>query len=296
MKNKILTSAAMLFAASLMLVSCGTSRQTTGRSSSAAMQSGKAGNSETVKLNFLRKVYDNEVYASCITSKMKFTLNNGKKDITVSGSLKMKRDDVIRLQLTPFGLMEAGRLEFTKDYVLIVDRINKRYVKEDYSKVDFLQKNGLDFYALQALFWNQLYMPGSQKVSDSTLKSYTVDFTDAVKGTLIQYVRGNMNYEWTADQASARITQTKVTYSSSANGTTQLTCDYGSFKPLQSKQFPTDITMKMASDAVKDGRTVSVNIELDSPNTSSDWETRTEVSSKYRKVTVEEAMQLLTKM
>jgi len=286
----------LLFMASLMLIACGTSRQTTGGGSSSVVQDAKGENSETVKLNFLRKVYDNEVYSSCISSKIKFTLNNGKKDISVSGSLRMRRDDVIRIQLTPFGLMEAGRLEFTKDYVLIVDRINKRYVKEDYTQVDFLQKNGLDFYALQALFWNQLYMPGSQKVSDSTLKSYTVDLADEAKSSQIKYAKGGMNYEWTAENSSARITQTKVTYNSRANGTTRLTCDYGAFKPLQSKQFPTDITLKMASDAVKQGRTVSVKLELTDLDTSSDWETRTEVSSKYRKVTVEEALQLLTKM
>jgi len=296
MKNKILSGAALLFMASLMLIACGTSRQTTGGGSSSVVQDAKGENSETVKLNFLRKVYDNEVYSSCISSKIKFTLNNGKKDISVSGSLRMRRDDVIRIQLTPFGLMEAGRLEFTKDYVLIVDRINKRYVKEDYTQVDFLQKNGLDFYALQALFWNQLYMPGSQKVSDSTLKSYTVDLADEAKSSQIKYAKGGMNYEWTAENSSARITQTKVTYNSRANGTTRLTCDYGAFKPLQSKQFPTDITLKMASDAVKQGRTVSVKLELTDLDTSSDWETRTEVSSKYRKVTVEEALQLLTKM
>jgi thiol:disulfide interchange protein DsbD len=31
----------------------------------------------------------------------------------------MKRDDVIQLQLMAFGFVEAGRIEFTKDYVLI---------------------------------------------------------------------------------------------------------------------------------------------------------------------------------
>ena len=36
---------------------------------------------------------------------------------------------MIRIQLTPLGLMEAGRIEFTKDYVLVVDRINKEYIK-----------------------------------------------------------------------------------------------------------------------------------------------------------------------
>jgi len=284
-------------AITLMLSSCATSKKTDGRNTAVTVQKTTDDNSETIKMNFLRKVSDNEVYSSCITSKIKFTLDTGSKNISVSGSLKMKRDDVIRIQLTPFGLMEAGRLEFTKDYVLIIDRINKRYyVKENYTKVDFLNRNGLDFNALQAIFWNQLYMPGTQKVTDSVLRKYTVSFQDAVAGALIQYTRGSMDYCWTADRQSGNITETAITYSSSANGKTQMTCSYGAFKPLQTKQFPTDITLKVKSDAVKQGRTASVRLELDSPNTDTNWDTRTEVSSKYRKVTAEEVMQMLTKM
>ena len=83
---------------------------------------------ETVKMDFLRKVTDNAAYARNIVSKIKFTMNTGSKDISVAGSLHMRKDEVIRIQLTPFGIMEAGRLEFTKDYVLLVDRIHKEYV------------------------------------------------------------------------------------------------------------------------------------------------------------------------
>ncbi|MFW5552910.1 MAG: DUF4292 domain-containing protein, partial [Prevotella pectinovora] len=126
---------------------------------------------ETAKMDFLRKVTDNAAYARNIVSKIKFTMNTGSKDITVAGSLHMRKDEVIRIQLTPFGIMEAGRLEFTKDYVLLVDRIHKEYVKTSYDSVDFLQRNGLDFYALQALFWNQLFVPGTQKTTDSSLKN-----------------------------------------------------------------------------------------------------------------------------
>lgn len=280
----------------LTLSSCGTSRQAAGGGSSSAVAADSDGNAETARLDFLRKVYDNEVYSSCITSKLKFTLDNGSKDITVAGSLHMKRDDVIRIQLTPFGLMEAGRLEFTKDYVLIVDRINKRYVKEDYTNVDFLKRNGLDFYALQALFWNMLYMPGERKITDSALKSYALAEQTGTDDKLIQYSRGNMDYAWTAKNSTGRITKADVKYSSKQTGTTRLVCSYGAFKPLQGKLFPSDITLRVSSDAVKQGRTVSVNLALDSPNTDSNWETRTDVSSKYRQVTVEEVMQLLMKM
>lgn len=296
MKNNVLNSAAVVFAFSLMLVSCGTKRVVSDNSLSNVAEKDMNGDAETVKMNFLHKVFDNEVYASCITSKIKFNINTGSKDMTVAGSLKMKKDDVIRIQLTPLGLIEAGRIEFTKDYVLIVDRINKRYVKEDYSKVEFLQRNGLDFHALQALFWNQLYMPGQTRITESTLGKYTVAFNDDSKGTEISYKKGNMNYTWTAENKTAQLTNVDVTYNSTTQGKTSLNCSYGSFKPLLTKQFPTNITLNMASAAVKNNRTVSINLQLSSLGTDSDWETRTEVSSKYKQVTAEEALKMLTNM
>ena len=109
---------------------------------------------------FLQQVNDNAQTTRFITSKVKFSVEVGNRQMTLTGSLKMKRDDVIRLQLMAFGFVEAGRLEFTKDYVLIVDRINKQYLKVPYAQLEFFRHSGVDFYMLQSLFWNELFQPG----------------------------------------------------------------------------------------------------------------------------------------
>ena len=102
--------------------------------------------------DFVNQVRDNQQTNKFITSKVKFSVEVGPQKITLTGNLKMRRNDVIRLQLMAFGFVEAGRLEFTKDYVLIMDRINKQYLKAPYRQIDFLRNSGLNFYALQALF------------------------------------------------------------------------------------------------------------------------------------------------
>lgn len=257
------------------------------------MKTDDADKQEAQRMTFLRKVYDNEAYANCLSSKIKFTLTSGQKDITVAGSLKMKKDEVIRIQLTPFGLMEVGRLEFTKDYVLIMDRINHEYVKAAYTDVDFLSRNGLDFYALQALFWNKLYVPGTQKITDSSLKNFSVTLNDGSDGGLISLVRGGMSYAWNADKSSGQIRSVEVTYNSKANGTTKVQCLYGSFKALGTKKFPANMTLKLNSDLVKSGKTMSLNIAMGDFDTADGWETSTTVSSKYKKVGVEDVMNRL---
>ncbi len=286
----------ILVAVSLAVVSCGTKKASVDATSSATGTASTTAAAENRKIDFMRKVYDNEVYTRSISSKIKFTINTGRKDLSVSGSLKMKKDEVIRIQLTPFGLMEVGRLEFAKDYVLLMDRINKEYVKASYADVDFLQKNGLDFYALQALFWNQLFVPGEQKITDSSLKKFSVTFNDAVANTIVSLERGSMLYQWSADKSNGRLRSVDVTYSGKSSGKTTVTCNYGSFKPVGRKQFPTDITLLMKSNAVKGGSPISVNISLDGIDTDGDWDTFTSVSSKYRQVSVQDVMNRLLKM
>ena len=129
-----------LMALPLVLASCGSKK---------VVQQEKPVVVNTEDAKFLDKVKENAVSTKFITSKVKFTVEVGAQNITLTGNLKMKRDDVIRLQLMAFGFVEAGRLEFTKDYVLIMDRINKLYLKVPYVQVDFLRNSNIDFNVLQ---------------------------------------------------------------------------------------------------------------------------------------------------
>ncbi len=285
-----------LLAASLALVSCGTKKTLAEGGMSAVATTGAITDTEEGRLDFMRKVYDNEVYANCISSKIKFTISTGSKDMSVSGSLSMKKDEVIRIQLTPFGLLEVGRLEFTKDYVLLMDRMNKEYVKASYADVGFLQKNGLDFYTLQALFWNRLFIPGRQKITDSSLKQFDVAVNGTAKDATISLKRGDMSYRWSADKTSGLIQSVAATYGGKSLKGTSVTCDYGQFKTLGRKKFPTDITLTLNSQALKGGKGVSLGMSLGGIDTDGDWETYTAVSSKYKQVSVEDLMKRLLKL
>lgn len=91
---------------------------------------------------------------SDINADMSFKMSIDDKNISVPGAIHMKRDKCIRLQLfMPFLGTEVGRLEFTPDYALLVDRMNKQYVKESYARFRMFGAN-VDFKTLQSLFWN----------------------------------------------------------------------------------------------------------------------------------------------
>ncbi len=298
LKNIAFLMISSLFLTSV-ITSCGTNKSVVGGASSSAIGKAKKDNetkndkaAALEQLNFVRKVSDNAVYTNNIVSKIKFTLNTGKDNVSVGGSLHMRKDEVIRIQITPLGIMEAGRLEFTKDYVLLIDRIHKEYVKASYSDVDFLQRNGLDFYALQALFWNQLFVPGVQKLSDSSLKNFSAALLGGAT-TDVSLSQGKISYVWNTDSKTALINSVTAKYSSMADGNTSVNCKYSSFRSVGTKQFPTDIFLSMSTKAIKNSDKMSLRLQLNTLTNDSDWETKTSVSSKYKQVSVRELLSKL---
>lgn len=244
----------------------------------------KVATDDVAQHQMIQKVSDNAQYAKFITSKVKFQVKVGSQDLTLTGNLKMKRDDVIRLQLMAFGFVEAGRLEFTKDYVLIMDRINKQYLKVPYAHLDFLRNSGLNFYSLQALFWNELFQPGRSKLTDEQLKDYKANIGG--DDVVISLEKDKMSYKWLAAQSTGLIKMANILYKDKFRGNTQLNWDYMEFKKMGSKKFPTNnmITFTTGDKEVKLG------LMLNYLGNDSDWETRIEVSGKYRQVNVDEIL------
>ena len=239
--------------------------------------------------DFLGQVRENQQTAKFITSKVKFSVEVGPQKLTLTGNLKMRRNDVIRLQLMAFGFVEAGRLEFTKDYVLIMDRINKQYLKAPYRQIDFLRNSGLNFSALQALFWNELFKPNQG--SDAVILSKNIadaNFSTIESGDdmIISYEDGKMDYSWLASKNTAVIRMANILYKDRFNGNTQLNWDYSEFEVFSRKVYPKkhQITLTTLDKEVKLGMT------LNYLGSDTEWDARTEVSNKYREVTVDEIL------
>ena len=243
---------------------------------------------------YMHKVADNKVYADNIVGNISFNLQAKGQNISVPGSLRMRKDEVIRLQLfIPILGTEVGRLEFTPTYVLVIDRMHKEYIKADYSEVDFLKQNGLNFYSLQALFWNQLFLPGERKVSDGALKKFAPALDAAGDAVPVTLSAGNMSFVWNTDRATGRIDEATVNYKSHSHGESTLNWQYSNFKAVGVKQFPAQQVFKFTTTATKTPQTMQVSIRMSDVKTTSKWDAVTEVSSRYKKVEASDVLQRL---
>ena len=278
-----------LVLAALLVVSCSSLRNL-GRKSKSKTET-TAGknmvdlNDSLQKEAFLQMVTDNAQTNRFITSKVKFTLEVGNRQMTLTGNLKMKRDDVIRLQLMAFGFVEAGRLEFTQDYVLVVDRINKQYLKVPYAQLEFFRHSDIDFNMLQSLFWNELFQPGKARLTERNLKKFTTD-VGINNDVVVSYENSELSYRWLTDKETAHIKMANVLYANYLRGNYQLNWDYEDFKLSNRKMFP----MKHKVSLATPGQEVKLEMILHAIGNDEDWEPRTALSGKYRQMALEEIL------
>ena len=302
MKTKVILMAAAI-AAPLLLGSCASKKAvadgtaTPSTSSKHNAKTEAADDNTVTTMAFLQKVNDNQVYVNDIVGNISFNLTAGSKDITVPGKLSMRKDEVIRIQLfIPILGSEVGRLEFTPNYVLIVDRMHKEYIKADYTQVDFLKKQGISFYSLQALFWNQLLLPGERTVKESDLKKFDARLDVAGDAVPVSFRNGNMTYAWTANRSTGRITAADVVYKSAQNGTSNLHVDYGNFKSVGVKMFPASLNLAMTTTATRKKQEAKISLELNQVKTDSKWSTQTEISSKYKQISPADVLSKILSM
>jgi hypothetical protein len=227
-------------------------------------------------LKKLKLVLSNIVDKGAITAKARLNLTLGDHSQKVNATLRMKRDESIQLMiLAPFIGTEIGRLEFTPDYMMVVDRFHAQYVQIAYDEIDFLKEAKIDFYSIQAMFWADLYSPGVKKTTAST--PFGIGTANNNQIYLKPLGTGRMQFGFWANPTDGTIGQAKV----SRVGTKyQVNCKYQAYRKLQSgKNFPTSVLISIIAD-----HNLSLDMSLSGFGDSSDWETRTTLSSKYTKL------------
>lgn len=222
-----------------------------------------------------------------LTAKVGFTLVLDGKSISTNGTLKMKKDDVIQVSLVDpvLGMMELGRLEFTPTKVLLVDRMNKQYIDVPYSDLDFLQKANVDFNTLQSLFWNEVFEPGNSSPEAASFKYRYVD--NGLIG--MDYTDRMLAYTFLTERTTGLLSKSTVT--GADKGNYQMDFDYSDFTDFEKGRFPKKLVLTFT-----DGlHQMTLEFNLSSIRNSSEWLSRTTVSSKYKKVDAETIFKKLVK-
>lgn len=124
-----------------------------------------------------------EITVSQFTADLDISLGFGNDSYDLGGKIQMKRNQVVRLNLTFMGFIEVGIIEFTPDYILIVNRMGKEYTKAPYNSMDAMVKNNINFQTIQTMAWNQLYAKDGKAIKNA-------DFGKAIEDLINANIKG----------------------------------------------------------------------------------------------------------
>ena len=251
----------------------------------------------------VKGIWDARVEAKNLTANLDVTLNIGSKEISCDGRLRMKRDDVVQLSLTlPLLGTEVGRLECTPDEVLIVDRINRQYCRAKYSDVRFLADAGLDFYSLQAVFWDEIFVPGEKSPKNAfdrfrisaSGEHILLSLTDTPK----------LEYDFLTLRKEKKVDRLSVRRQGNAESD-EFVCVYDNFTTLNGqwsmvngqrkkggRLFPQSIRLSFSGS----GRNAGLSLSLSRLGDDSKWQTRTTLSQKYSERSAEDILRLISNL
>ena len=219
----------------LLVTSCGSKKSLT---------SGSADMSRFSKTAYLKAVVENAPEFDEFSAKMRLALSSGSEDISVGGSIKMKRDEAIQLSLVAVGIVEAARIELTPKRLLVLDRIGRCYVEVKYDDLPFFKQSKVDFYTLQALFWNELFLPGVKHVEKGDIQDFDVTRGEP-QVTLTAEKGKRLSYSFLTALANGLLEESRIHLNLKEENDYQLNWVYGHFLALDGKQFPTRMNLAL---------------------------------------------------
>lgn len=209
----------------------------------------------------------NQFQYQWLSAKITTTIKTPKATNTVAVRIRMQKDSVIWISLSPALGIEVVRAYITRDSLIFLDRINEKYFKGDFNYVNQLINSNLDFEMLQAM------------LTGNNFTFYEIDkfetANDRHRYVLSTIGRRKLKKELKGQDSLNVILQDIFLSSQSwkieemklrdLNSNRKLDAVYTNFIPVGEQSFPSDILFNFrAKDNIEASLTYS-KIEIDVP-------------------------------
>ena len=212
---------------------------------------------------------------------IEITLPSGRKTGS-RAQLKILRNDRLQISVQPLLGIEAFRAELTPDSMKVVNRLNGQFLAESFNEIKGSMEIDFNFYNLQALFTNQLFLPGEASLSENQFNRFRWEQTRT--GYLLRTEdRAGLQYAFSADRnEKLSATEIRDTFSNFT-----LHCNYDNFRSVDRQLFPMNINFRLltennAQSALSLGFS---RVEVDAP-----FEMNFPIPPNYRRVTLQEVL------
>jgi hypothetical protein len=223
-----------------------------------------------------------------ISSSLRFSIKPGmgKSATSLSAQLRIIKDQHIQLSIrVPFLGTEAARISVTPEQVIIIDRINRRYVSEPMQTVKEKTAFDFDFYSLQALLTNQLFIAGKPSLSPENYNSFNLS-EDEHLVKLNNKDNQGINYNFMSDYTN-RILQTEIYKNKEEANFSLLYQDFG--LTSNRRLFPMKMTMELT---VPDDL-ITLNLSFNNVDIDANFNLDTSIPGNFQPMGIEQVIKLI---
>jgi len=234
---------------------------------------------------YFSSVLDRSFRFNTLSARMKLEFTGGQQEFSSRVQLKMIYNDRMQLSFLPILGIEAFRIELTDDSVKFLDRLNKRYMVDSYDNIKGKTDIDFNFRNLQALFTNQVFVPGESDISMKHFRRFRMTKDDNLAKLRLKGNNG-ISYTFTAD-ADEKLLSTDIENTSDNQ---LLTWDYNDFQLINRQQFPLKMKARLSGNNKTQGTVV---LTFSTPEVNSPIKADFNIPSGYERVTLDQIINLL---
>ena len=228
----------------------------------------------------LNDVLQKELQYKTLSTKGSIEIKGGSSGTKTTAYYKIIKDSIMQASIRmPIVGGELMRVNFTPDSIVIMDRARGRYTSERFSDSKFLKSTNLNYYNLQSLLTNGLFLPGEKTIET---KDYSKFKMSSVTDVLMLQTAGKpdliFNFAVGAQEKVISVLITKKDF----DATMQFT--YNDFINDKGRVYPTTLDASLSWSGHNMGLVISYStLDIDKSNMTID----TSIPRKYNKVSFE---------
>lgn len=204
--------------------------------------------SRTSSIEKYKKLEVEEVNFDYFESKTKIRYETGDHKINGTASIRIKRDSIIWISLSPSLGIEVTRSIITPDTIIVVNRLDKEYYTFDFDDISQYFSFEIDFGLLQSILMAGL--PTDPALAD--------DISQTGNYTKLSQKKGLLTIESYINNDLKKLETVIIKQRYSQN---QLTFKYSNFFPLSNMLYPKNCAVNLTYDTPEGPSITSVDIQ-----------------------------------
>lgn len=232
-------------------------------------------------------IIESEFSFQTFSAKLNMNLTSGTRSLSSKANIRIVKDNALQISIQPLFGVEMFRLYINPDTLIFLDRMNKRYVMEPIAELKTQYPVGFDFFTMQSVFTNALFISGKNGVEVDDYRKFNFTRTSDHNYYLTAKDKtSGIDYAFTVN-GDDRITFTHLLQ---PNGSHSLQWGYNNFALLNEISFPHKMNISLSSNSKK----VDAELLFSDVVTNLPFELTKSVPNGYSRTTIGEIMKILS--